>query len=120
MFLRNPSLFLGLFLSVVAVVVSKELVTVSLFPRIRIELVPNEEFSWLKQPVWSKDGSYLLMAMSKWVDEYNQSCGLMWRYNDTTGTENFWKCTDTDNAWAGEEDLLICQHGKHCSFCGKQ
>lgn len=119
--IRTVFLF-GLFLSVVTYSLAKKNGTVVFFHE-RIQLVPNNDFFWLKEPVWSIEGSYLLLAMSKWTNDKNESCGMLWRYNDTTGTERRWKCSrqyatdcDADSEWEGDEELLVCQNGNTCQF----
>lgn len=71
----------------------------------------------------------------KWVDENNVTCGMIWKFDDTTSElSKFLKCSGLvgdgdvpDNVqdyveagsnglhwgWGGDGDLLVCQHGKH-------
>lgn len=121
MSLLRLSLLIGLLLNAVASISSSS--NEALFPGRFIELAENNDyFYWLKQPVWAKDGSYALLAMSKWVNQESIACGMMWRYNDTTGSTRFSECSghfESQNDrlhWAGSEnDLLVC-NGKTCAF----
>ena len=74
--------------------------------------------------MWATDGSYALLAFSKWIRDDNKGCGMMWRFNDTLGNMHFVECQghfESDNIaglqWAGDEnDLLVCQHEASCAF----
>ncbi len=125
MSLIRLSLLLGLFLNAAVLVTSGS--NEALFPgRFLGDLDDNGSFHWFSRPVWATDGSYALLAFSKWLRDDNKGCGMMWRYNDTTANALFVECLghfvpdNTGNAglkWAGDEnDLLVCQHETSCAF----
>lgn len=93
----------------------------------------NVEFKWLESPLWSENGKYLLFSDVKWIDAKNHTCGMIWRYDDNQGVTKFLPCSGTAGpgenpsniadlveagsnglhwGWKGDDDLLICQHGK--------
>jgi len=88
----------------------------------------------MEGPVWSDEGNFLLWSDVKWVDENGVTCGMIWKWDETTQSlSKFVPCSGLigpgevpDNiddfveggsnglywGWEGTKDLLICQHGK--------
>ena len=97
-------------------------------------IAEDPRFKWLESPLWSEDGLFLLWSDVKWADEDGVTCGMIWKWEETTRTlSEFLKCSgligpgevrdDISNlveaggnglywGWNGTKDLIICQHGK--------
>ena len=94
----------------------------------------SPDYHWLESPVWSEEGNFLLFSDVKWADEDGVACGMIWKWDETTGIlSEFIECSGLigpgkapDNigdyveggsnglywGWNGTKDLIICQHGK--------
>lgn len=97
-------------------------------------IAEDPSFKWLESPLWSEDELFLLWSDVKWADEDGVTCGMIWKWEETTQTlSKFLKCSgligpgevreDISNlieaggnglywGWNGTKDLIVCQHGK--------
>mmetsp|Transcript_65389 Transcript_65389/g.76836 ORF Transcript_65389/g.76836 Transcript_65389/m.76836 type:complete len:508 (-) Transcript_65389:171-1694(-) len=98
-----------------------------------LEVVSDDpRFVWLESPLWSTKDNYLLFSDVKWEDSSNNTCGMVWKYDEEQGVQEFLRCAGLagpgnppDNlpdlleagpngliwGWDGEDDLIMCQHG---------
>lgn len=94
----------------------------------------DPSFKWCESPLWSEDGKFLLWSDVKWADEDGVTCGMIYKWDETTQTlSKFIPCSgligpgevrdDISSlveaggnglywGWNGTKDLIICQHGK--------